>query len=343
MKKPILVTGGAGFIGANLVDRLASEGNHVIVYDSLKRRGSDANLKWLLSRHHNRILVKMCDIRSESHLQECMQNASAVFHLAAQTAVTTSLDDPVDDFAVNANGTLMVLEAVRHNNRSIPVIMASTNKVYGHVQGADRVEMMGKRYRPVLPGYTSGVPETQPLQLVSPYGISKGAADQYVLDYAHSYGMRTAVMRMSCVYGEHQNGTEDQGWVAHFLIRAILNRSITIFGDGFQVRDLLHIDDAVEAWVQALARIDEIKGQAFNLGGGPENAASLVEVLECIGELCGRKPEIEYGDWRVGDQRWYVSDIRKVSQALDWSPRISVKDGLSKLHAWLRQELEARA
>jgi CDP-paratose 2-epimerase len=329
----ILITGGAGFIGCNLADRLMSQGVKAIVLDSLKRPGSERNLQWLRERHHNLLGFYQEDVMTTHYLLEALDGADAVFHLAAQTAVTTSLYDPVGDFAVNVGGTLAVLEAMRMSGVQ-KIIAASTNKVYGHMDDVP-VILDGEQYRPTLPGYRSGVPVSQQLQFVSPYGCSKGAADQYVLDYARSYGLQSAVMRMSCIYGTHQNGTEDQGWVAHFLMQALHGKPITIYGDGFQVRDILYIDDCVDAWLAALDRIDSISGRAFNLGGGPSNAVSLKQVIDRIESMIGPIDK-KYGDWRVGDQQWYVSDIREASEALGWFPRINPDKGLSQLCAWFQ-------
>ena len=250
----VLITGGSGFLGANLADRIAASGERILIYDNLSRPGVVQNLEWLQHRHTHRIETAIADVRDEGALREAVRQASAVFHLAAQVAVTSSVDDPVTDFEINARGTLNVLEAARRRPDPPPLLFASTNKVYGEAFDPAKLVERERRYEPSL-GEPTAIDESWPLKLCSPYGCSKGAADQYVLDYASVYRLRTVVFRMSCLYGPRQFGTEDQGWVAHFLIRALQGRPITIFGDGKQVRDLLYVDDAVEAYVRARARI----------------------------------------------------------------------------------------
>ncbi|MFL5166367.1 MAG: NAD-dependent epimerase/dehydratase family protein, partial [Microvirga sp.] len=274
-RRPVLVTGGAGFIGSNLADRLAREGHDVLVYDALARPGVESNLAWLKSRHPQRISSVIGDIRDERGVAAAARDAEAVFHFAAQVAVTTSLVTPREDFDINVQGTLSLLEALRRRNDPAPLIFASTNKVYGDLADV-ALDETNDAYLPRDPAVRAkGIGEDRPLDFHTPYGCSKGAADQYVLDYARSFGVPTAVMRMSCIYGPRQMGTEDQGWVAHFLIRALDGEPISIYGDGRQVRDVLNVADAVEAYVSAWRRIDAVQGRAFNLGGGPANAVSL--------------------------------------------------------------------
>ena len=329
--RPILVTGGAGFIGANLTDRLATNGHKVVVYDALARPGVERNLEWLRHRHPKSVVAIVDDIRNVAVLNNAVSQASAVFHLAGQVAVTTSMTNPHDDFEVNARGTLNVLEAVRLYNPDAPVVFASTNKVYGDLSNIALVRDAG-RYLPKNSGLrASGVDETRPLCFHTPYGCSKGAADQYVLDYAKSFGLRTAVLRMSCIYGERQLGTEDQGWVAHFLLRAIAGESLTLYGDGMQVRDILHVGDAVGAYLSAWDRIDEVAGSAFNLGGGPENAVSLLQLTSHIEQLLGRRIELQFSDWRPGDQRYFVADTRAAQLALGLAAPLDWKAGLARL------------
>lgn len=333
--RPILITGGAGFIGSNLADRLATEGHHVRIYDALARAGVDTNLSWLKQRHGGRIDPIIADIRDQSALADAAGNVKAVFHLAAQVAVTTSMVSPRDDFEVNVLGTLNLLEALRRRGDAIPLIFASTNKVYGDL--ADLEFDVGDR------GYVprdetvraNGIDEARTLDFHTPYGCSKGAADQYVLDYARSYGVPTAVLRMSCIYGQRQMGTEDQGWVAHFLIRALEGQPVTLYGDGRQVRDILDVSDAVAAYIAAWQRIDSIAGCAFNLGGGPDNAVSLRELIAYIGHLLGRDIDLRRGDWRAGDQRYFVADTRAAEGALGLAPRRGWHDGVEALAHWL--------
>ena len=333
-RKPVLITGGAGFIGTNLADRLLRQGRRVRIYDSLARQGAERNLQWLLAQHRSRLQVQIADLRSEARLREAVADVGMVFHLAAQVAVTTSLDDPPEDFSINAGGTLALLEALRGAGGATRLIFTSTNKVYGAIDDIDLAER-GSRYAPVGSLGQTGIDEHRPLQFHSPYGCSKGTADQYVLDYARSYGFATAVFRMSCIYGPHQHGTEDQGWLAHFVIRALQGRPITIYGNGKQVRDVLFVDDLVDAFLAAEQRLPEISGEAFNIGGGPGNTLSLLELIEHIAALNGDGPDLEFGDWRVGDQRWYVSDFRKFSAATGWQPRVGVEEGIRRLHDWL--------
>jgi len=334
MRKPVLITGGAGFVGTNLADRLLRQGRRVRIFDNLERPGSEANLRWLLAQHRSRLQVELADLRDGARLHSALSDVGTVFHLAAQVAVTKSLQNPESDFAVNAHGTLDLLEELRARDGETRLIFTSTNKVYGAIDDIELAETE-RRYLPRSELARSGIGETRPLQFHSPYGCSKGTADQYVLDYARSYGVATAVFRMSCIYGPHQHGTEDQGWLAHFMLRAADGERITIYGDGKQVRDALFVDDLVEAFLITEQRLPEIAGEAFNIGGGPENTLSLLELIDRIAALNGRRPTIEFGDWRVGDQRWYVSDIRKFNRLTGWSPQVGIAEGASRLHRWL--------
>jgi len=331
-----LVTGGAGFIGCNLADRLAAGGAQVTVFDALARPGVERNLAWLKDRHGGAVVARIGDIRDAGAVAEAAYEADAIFHLAAQVAVTTSLTAPLDDFEVNVRGALNVLEAARP--RKTPVIFASTNKVYGNLADVP-LELAGEAYRPADPVLrASGVDERRPLDFHTPYGCSKGAADQYVLDYARSFGLPTCVLRMSCIYGPHQMGTEDQGWVAHFLIQALQDRPIRIYGDGRQVRDILQVDDAVNAYVAALAKIPAVSGRAFNLGGGPANAVSLLQLIRCIETFTGRKTEVEFDAWRAGDQRYYVSDASAARRAFELPRPTPWREGVAALARWLAHE-----
>jgi CDP-paratose 2-epimerase len=328
-----LVTGGAGFIGCNLADRLAADGVQVVVYDALARPGVERNLAWLKGRHKNRIKLVTSDIRDRSSVAKAAATVDVIFHLAAQVAVTTSLVDPIADFQVNIEGTLNVLEAARR--RRTPVIFASTNKVYGDLADVP-LECVEDAYRPIDPSLRQrGIDERRPLDFHTPYGCSKGAADQYVLDYARTYGLPACVMRMSCIYGPRQLGTEDQGWVAHFLIRAIQGEPISIYGDGRQVRDILYVEDAVAAYLAAWRRIGRVSGRAFNLGGGSSNAVSLLQVLAQIEKIIGHKVDVEFSDWRLGDQRYYVSDASAARQALDLAEPRDWRSGIAALAASL--------
>jgi CDP-paratose 2-epimerase len=336
-RRPVLVTGGAGFIGCNLADRLAHDGHHVLVLDALARPGVERNLDWLHRSHPGRISAAIEDVRNDDAVAAAAREAQAVFHLAGQVAVTTSLSDPWTDFAVNVEGTLRLLEALRRHNPGAPLVFASTNKVYGDLADI-AIERIGDAWLPADPAVRDcGVGEARRLDFHTPYGCSKGAADQYVLDYARSFGVPAAVLRMSCIYGPHQMGTEDQGWVAHFLISALAGQPITIFGDGRQVRDILFIDDAVEAYVAAWRHIGTVRGQAFNLGGGPANAVSLLQLIRHIETLTGRPVDVEFRDWRAGDQRYYVSDTGRARRALGLPQPLPWRDGLARLADWLQR------
>ena len=338
--RPILVTGGCGFVGCNIADALARRGDQVLILDSFARAGTEENAAWLRERHGNRVVIETADIRDAQAVHDMVARASAVLHLAGQVAVTSSLDSPIEDFEINARSTLNVLEAVRAAGGSRPVVFASTNKVYGKLLTDSDIDHVGERYEPLEVGLALGVDENAPLDFYSPYGCSKGTADQYVRDYARVFGLRSAVLRMSCIYGPRQFGTEDQGWIAHFLIRAIRGEPITIYGDGYQVRDALFIGDAVNAWLATLDGIDAVSGRIFNLGGGPSNTVSLRELIAHIGILRGHAPEVDYQGWRPGDQPWYVSDIRAIKSALGWEPQVSFREGLARLEHWLAQRFE---
>lgn len=334
-RRPALVTGGAGFIGCNLANRLAESGEDVLVYDALARPGVERNLEWLTKRHPARVSVAVADLRETAALADAVGEASSVFHLASQVAVTTSLGRPLEDFEINAAATVSLLEAVRRQSQPVPVVFASTNKVYGDLAAVE-LALTDGGYRPVdLALAAHGVDESRPLDFHTPYGCSKGAADSYVLDYARSYGVPAAVLRMSCIYGPHQLGTEDQGWVAHFLISALEGRPVTIYGDGNQIRDILFVDDAVSAYVAARRHIGTVGGRAFNLGGGPENAVSVRQVLAQIERITGRPVDVGWGDWRAGDQRYYVSDTRALRAALDLPKPLGWRRGIERLAAWL--------
>jgi len=335
--KPVLITGGAGFIGTNLAHRLLSSGHPVLLLDSLARPGVERNLRWLRGVHGSRLCVEVADMRDAGAVGRAVEQAGQVFHFAAQVAVTTSLGDPLDDFEVNARGTLNLLEAIRAQPVPPPLVFTSTNKVYGALEDV-ALRRRTRSYEPVDPTVAGrGVSELRPLDFHSPYGCSKGCADQYVRDYARSYGLPTIVFRMSCIFGPHQHGTEDQGWVAHFLIRALQGRPITVYGDGRQVRDVLFVEDLVDALLLAQRHMPTEAGEVFNIGGGPANAVSLLELIQEVGELNERPPEVVNDEWRVGDQRWYVSDTGKFTRATGWRPTVDVREGLARLAAWLHE------
>jgi CDP-paratose 2-epimerase len=334
--RPLVVTGGAGFIGSNLADSYLSEEREVIVFDNLSREGVEENLAWLRGRHGDRVHAAALDLRDMQGLTSCLRDAAAVFHLAGQTAVTTSLESPVEDFEVNARGTLNLLEGLRHCGRQVPLVFASTNKVYGALSGM-AFSLGEDGFAPTDPAQMRGIDETQPLDFSTPYGCSKGVADQYVLDYAKTFGLPATVLRMSCIYGPRQFGTEDQGWVAHFLICALKGVPISIYGDGHQVRDICDVSDAVAAYRLTLQQFDKVTGRAFNLGGGPANAVSLRHVLAEISHLI-HPPALEFCPWRAGDQPWFVADTSALQDAIGWTPKVGWKTGLSQLATWLAEE-----
>jgi CDP-paratose 2-epimerase len=334
-KKPVLITGGSGFVGTNLADRLLSEGRPVLLFDNLSRPGVERNLEWLVAKHGQLVQIEVADVRDADTLKKAVRCCSQVFHFAAQVAVTTSLTGPIKDFGINARGTLNLLEALRSQADPPPLVFTSTNKVYGGLEDL-LLAKNGTRYEPADPHLRStGISEDRPLDFHSPYGCSKGTADQYILDYARTFSLPTVVFRMSCIYGPHQFGTEDQGWVAYFLIRALQNQSITIYGDGKQVRDLLYVDDLVNAFLQVKERIEKLAGRAFNIGGSPKNTISLLELITLIGTLIGNRPFVRFADWRPGDQRYYVSDTTRFQTATNWSPQTDIQQGIEKLHRWL--------
>ena len=333
--KPILITGGAGFIGSNLAHRLLSAGHRVRLLDNLSRSGVERNLRWLIETHGDMVDIEVPDVRNFSIIKQAVKDASQVFHFAAQVAVTSSLADPIEDFEINARGTLNLLEAIRNTDNPPPLVFTSTNKVYGTL-GDLQFTSGATRYAPVDSFIRErGIAETRPLDFHSPYGCSKGAADQYVIDYARTYRLPALVFRMSCIYGPHQYGNEDQGWVAHFVIRSITGKPITIYGDGKQVRDILFIEDLVDAFLLAQQHMRRLSGSAFNIGGGPANTISLLELLDLITELHGGELSIEFENWRAADQRYYVADTSKFAAVTGWNPGVGVREGVRQLYEWL--------
>jgi CDP-paratose 2-epimerase len=336
MPRVVVVTGGAGFIGANLAHHYLGQGDRVVLYDTLGRKGCRENLGWL-EDHPNaaNLDVLIGDVRLPTRpLQAAIERADALFHLAAQVAVTTSVRDPEYDFEVNALGTFKLLELVRNSQAKRPVVFyASTNKVYG---GMEDVAIAEGEDRYAYRDLPDGIPEDRLLDFHSPYGCSKGAADQYVRDYARIYGLETVVFRQSCIYGYRQFGLEDQGWVAWFIIAAILGRPITVFGDGKQVRDVLFIDDLIAAYDRAWTRIEATRGQVYNVGGGPANAVSLRDLLAVLRTEVDPELAVAHAGWRPGDQPVYVSAIGKAAQDFGWRPRVDWRSGVARLVDWVR-------
>lgn len=332
MNKNLLVTGGAGFIGVNAARVFARDGWKVTVLDNLARKGATINLEWL--RGQADVQFVKCDIRDWDALASAFKGQSygAILHLAAQVAVTTSVASPREDFEINALGTFNVLEAVRLHCPDATFVYASTNKVYGKMEDVTVVERNG-RYE--YAAHTSGIGENRQLDFHSPYGCSKGAGDQYVIDYARIYGLRATAFRQSCIYGPRQFGVEDQGWVAWFSIAAVLGRPITIYGDGKQIRDVLHVSDLVRAYKLAFENPDCVSGQAFNIGGGPKNTLSLLELLVVLEEKLGKPIPRAFDDWRAGDQKVFVCNLDKAQKAMRWQPEIGVQEGVQELIQWV--------
>jgi CDP-paratose 2-epimerase len=291
-----------------------------------------------MQNHGRQIRLIEADVQDEERLTAAVASCSRVFHFAAQVAVTTSLDDPLSDFSTNARGTLNLLEAIRKTGRDIPLLFTSTNKVYGDLDDLDLILKDG-RYAPAEASTAEqGIGEERSIDFHSPYGCSKGAADQYVLDYARTFGLKTVVFRMSCIYGPHQFGTEDQGWIAHFLLQALRDEPIRLYGDGRQVRDVLFIEDLVEAMLLAHSKIESIHGRAYNIGGGPKHTISLLELTDMIGEIQCKPVKVVFSDWRLADQRYYVSNTGRFMTDTGWTPSVSVRSGVERLHRWLADE-----
>ncbi len=331
--KTVVITGGAGFIGVNAAEAFIRDGWHVILFDNLWRKGTDLNLRYLRQKYPDDCEFVLGDVRYDYFsLLRTVGRAELVLHLAAQVAVTTSIVRPIEDFEINARGSFNVLEAVRESGNKPLVIYSSTNKVYGGMPDVICVKD-GTRYR--FRDFPHGVSEEQPLDFHSPYGCSKGTADQYVHDYARIYGIPTVVFRQSCIYGQRQFGVEDQGWVAWFSIAALLNRPITVYGDGLQVRDLLHVDDLVAAYKRAAGDQSQSAGQIFNMGGGPTRTLSLVELLAFLEKKMNKKIPVGHAEPRAGDQPVFVADIRKAERELGWTPKIDPLPGIEMLLNWI--------
>jgi CDP-paratose 2-epimerase len=341
----ILIVGGAGFIGVNAASYFLSKGHRVIVFDNLSRLGTRSNLDWLRKRGTRNLTFIKGDIRDDKAVKRLytrFKQLDVVLHLAAQVAVTTSVKNPREDFDINALGTFNLLDGIREvyklpsppkGKRKLPFfIFASTNKVYGGMEDISIVERKGRYQYQSLP---NGIPENRLLDFHSPYGCSKGAADQYVIDYSRIYGIQTVSLRQSCIYGYRQFGVEDQGWVAWFIIASVLGRRITIFGDGKQVRDVLFVEDLIDAYQKAIQHRDRVSGKAYNIGGGPRQQMSLLELIRFIEEWRGIKIPLRFSDWRPGDQPVFVSDIRRAYKDFGWRPKTPVRAGVKKLYDWV--------
>ncbi|HML40568.1 MAG TPA: GDP-mannose 4,6-dehydratase [Bellilinea sp.] len=335
MTKKYLVTGGAGFIGSNFVARLLNRGEDVKVFDNLSRAGSSRNLEWLKQTYGaDAFQLIQGDVRDADAIQKAAADADVIVHLAAQVAVTTSVVDPRNDFEINALGTFNALEAARLSGREPVFLYSSTNKVYG---GMEDVRVVEQDTRYAYADYPMGISEEHPLDFHSPYGCSKGSGDQYVRDYARIYGIRSVVFRQSCIYGVRQFGVEDQGWVAWFVIAALKGLPISVYGDGKQVRDVLFVDDLTRAYDLAIDHSEVSAGEVFNIGGGASRILSVWnEFGPILEKLLGHQLNPAWGDWRPGDQRVYVSDIRKAEKVLGWKPEVGVEEGITRLFNWVK-------
>ncbi|HCC84351.1 MAG TPA: CDP-paratose 2-epimerase [Candidatus Pacebacteria bacterium] len=318
----LLITGGAGFIGTNTVEGFLQSAEKITVLDNFYRPTSRKNATYLTKLSPKISLIEG-SVLDQKLINQLVSQADAVIHLAAQVAVTTSLTNPQIDFDINVKGSFMVLEAVRQFRPEIPVIYSSTNKVYGDLVG----QKIDRRH---------GVAETVPIDLYSPYGCSKGSADLYFLDYARSFGLKTVVLRQSCIYGEHQFGIEDQGWLAFFVLQHLRRQPITIYGTGKQVRDLLQVKDLVQLYRLVIQKIDQVAGQVFNVGGGVANSTSINQALAEIQTLVGWKTPLTSAAKRLGDQDYFVADIRQAKRLLGWQPTINYQPGLTQLVDWCR-------
>jgi CDP-paratose 2-epimerase len=338
--RSVLIFGGAGFVGSNWASHLLKHTDaRVHIFDNLSRRGAHQNLEWLQRECDNpeRLKITVGDTRDAALVKRAVQNATEIYQFAAQVAVTTSVANPREDFEVNALGTFNVLEAARQSGRQPFILFTSTNKVYGNLASKQLV-LSGRRYCALD---EKGVNESQPLDLYSPYGCSKGAADQYVHDYSRMFALPAVVFRMSCIAGPQQFGNEDQGWVAHFLYSALEGRPLTIYGDGRQVRDVLSVKDLVLAFERVRTQVEKTAGQIYNIGGGPENSVSLLEVIDLIEQVTGKKLRYSTQRPRPGDQLYYVTDYEKLKEHTGWKPQISVRENIKMIWAWWKEQRTA--
>ncbi len=350
----VVVTGGGGFVGSHVVERFAKEGADVLALDNFARwstlgthplgKGIE-RYNWDFIGKLPHVTRKEIDVRDAKAVEEAVQGADVIVHTAGQVAVTTSVADPRTDFEINVGGTFNVLEGARRSGSDPVIVFCSTNKVYGSAVNYIPVREDGKRYAFDSKAFADGIPETLSTDLVhhTPYGASKFTADVYVQEYAHTYGLRTGVFRMSCIYGTRQFGSEDQGWVAHFAISAVLGRPLTIYGDGKQVRDVLYVDDLVDAYQAYVSRSKKLKGQVFNVGGGPTFTMSLLELVALLEKQLGRKLKVTFSEWRPADQKVYISNIARAKEVLGWSPKIPPEEGVKRLLKWFESQPFAKA
>lgn len=336
--RKVFITGGVGFIGCNVADFYMRQGAEIILFDNLSRPGVQHNLDWLNGR--GKVTFVKGDVRDYGALRDILQknpDITDIFHEAAQVAVTTSVTDPVEDFNINALGTLNVLEAFRRYVPAAVFIYPSTNKVYGSLESLDVAEGE-RRYEFTSPEVKNGVHERHPADFYSPYGCSKGTADQYVRDYARIYNLKTLVFRQSCIYGTQQYGIEDQGWVAWFIIRALFEKPLVLYGTGKQVRDVLFVDDLVQAYEAAIQNISKTRGKIYNMGGGTGNSISLLEFISFLEKTLGKKITYQFADWRHGDQKIFIADTSAAQKDFGWAPKMGHEEGILKLCNWLKEK-----
>jgi len=339
----VLITGGAGFIGSHLAEYYAKKGEEVVVLDDLLRskilgkNTGDPYYNWNYLKQHKNIRLMKGDITNFDDVNNLAKDADVIIHTAAQVAVTTSIANPKIDLEINILGTFNALEAARLNDSM--GLFCSTNKVYGDNVNKIPVTEKEKRYEFVDPKYKNGISETFPIDLCehTPYGCSKLAGDIYIQDYGKIYGLKTVAFRMSCIYGPRQFGVEDQGWVAWFTIATITGKPITIYGDGKQVRDVLYVDDLINAFDLFLQSEKHLSGEVFNMGGGPENTLSLLELLDMLEQLTGKRSKVNLTNWRPSDQKVYISNISKAKEKLGWSPKVNPEEGVEELVNWVLQ------
>ncbi len=336
-KNKFLITGGAGFIGSNLANFLLSQGAEVTIYDNLSRKMVKNNLRWLKENTGGgKLEIIIDDVRNRDSLYRAIKNKDVIFHLAAQTAITDSVSNPMDDFEINTIGTINLLEGIRRHNPHAAALYSSTNKVYGSMESLKYGQTKNK-FIFLDKNFKDGIDESFPLDFHSPYGCSKGAADQYFHDYSRIYGLKTVVFRQSCIYGKRQFGNEDQGWVAHFLKKILQREEISIYGNGKQVRDILYIDDLIDAYLRAVNKINNIKGNIYNIGGGSKNKVSLIELIKILEKKLNKSASYSFKEWRPGDQKIFFCNNQKAYKELGWEAKTGIDEGLNKLFEWVVQ------
>ncbi len=328
-----VITGGAGFIGTNLAEYFLKKNEEILILDDFSRKGTKENKKYLEKKYSKKLKIIKCDISRNKALEKNLSQAEAVYHLAGQTAVTQSIKNPKKDFEINAKGTLNVLEAVRKNKNNPVLIFSSTNKVYGKLE---QIRLIKKKTRFEYKNI-KGINEETCLDFFSPYGCSKGSADQYTRDYSRIYGLNSVVFRQSCIYGKRQFGIEDQGWIAWFIIAVLLGKKLTVYGNGKQVRDVLYVEDLSKAYYLAEKKIKKTKGKVFNIGGGPKNTVSLLEAISLIEEILEKKINYSFSKERPGDQKVFVSDISKAKKVFGWVPETDSKKGIKIVADWIKE------